>query len=81
MKIVIKTLKLKQLEAMVFISASETSLVHKGINFDFVGEAQTNKEAISNALAGKIQLMLFPLDHIRIQPFTFQFTSPYAYNA
>ena len=35
------TLKVKQLETMVFISASETSLVPKGINFDFVGEAQT----------------------------------------
>ena len=29
----------------------------KGINCDFVGEAQTDKEALSNVVSGKIQLV------------------------
>ena len=38
--------------------------VPKGINCDFVGEAQTDKEAISNVVAGKIQLVFISPEFI-----------------
>ena len=38
--------------------------VPKGINCDFVGEAQTDKEAISKVVAGKIQLVFISPESI-----------------